>query len=70
MPIFCVKSVKNATFSRKICRKCQFFALNLQKFTLTASAASATIIWYAQQNYSVKAKKNIPEINDLLYLNF
>ena len=28
-PIFCVKSVKNATFSRKICRKCQFFALNL-----------------------------------------
>ena len=28
-PIFRVKSVKNATF----CRKCQFFALNLQKFT-------------------------------------
>ena len=28
-PIFRVKSVKNATFSRKICRKCQFFALNL-----------------------------------------
>jgi len=27
-PIFRVKSVKNATFSRKICRKCQFFALN------------------------------------------
>ena len=25
---FRVKSVKNATFSRKICRKCQFFALN------------------------------------------
>ena len=33
MPIFRVKSVKNATFSRKICRKCQFFALNLSKFT-------------------------------------
>merc|ERR1711952_233417 len=32
-PIFRVKSVKNATFSRKICRKCQFFALNLKKFT-------------------------------------
>ena len=29
MPIFRVKSVKNVTFSRKICRKCQFFALNL-----------------------------------------
>ena len=28
-PIFRVKSVNNATFSRKICRKCQFFALNL-----------------------------------------
>ena len=28
-PIFRVKSVKNAIFSRKICRKCQFFALNL-----------------------------------------
>ena len=28
-PIFCIISVKNATFSRKICRKCQFFALNL-----------------------------------------
>ena len=26
---FRVKSVKNATFLRKICRKCQFFALNL-----------------------------------------
>ena len=32
-PIFCVKSVKNATFSRKISQKCQFFALNLSKFT-------------------------------------
>ena len=31
MPIFHVKSVKNATFSRKIGRKCQFFALNLKK---------------------------------------
>ena len=28
-PLFRVKSVKNATFSRKICRKCQFSALNL-----------------------------------------
>ena len=26
---FRFKSAKNATFSRKICRKCQFFALNL-----------------------------------------
>ena len=26
---FRVKSVKNANFSRKICRKCQFFSLNL-----------------------------------------
>ena len=28
-PIFRVKSVKNATFLRKICQKCQFFALSL-----------------------------------------
>ena len=30
---FALNLQKNATFSRKICRKCQFFALNLLKFT-------------------------------------
>ena len=29
LKIFRVESVKNATFLRKICQKCQFFALNL-----------------------------------------
>ena len=28
-PIFRIKFIKNATLLRKICRKCQFFALNL-----------------------------------------